>query len=162
MVLHLHHEFGATEWTAIALIILKGYNYVAYYPITINKVSIVSCVSGEQAVSEEIIFHSFLNFTAYEEQETVRCSMSKDILDLDEGGTHEDILEILSNFNCNQVARNIKGLTELPTEVTHKELIQTACYIGEAFETVFLYTKFIKDVNEMEQICNQLVPSCKK
>ena len=33
---------------------------------------------------------------------------------------------------------------------------------GEAFETLFLYTKFIKDVDEMEQIYNQLVPSCKK
>ena len=101
MVLHLRHEFGSTEWSAIALIIVKGYNYVGYYPITINKAFMVSCVSGEQAVSEEIVFRSFLNFTAYEERETGRCSMSKDILDLDEGGTHEDILEILSNFNCN-------------------------------------------------------------
>ena len=71
-------------------------------------------------------------------------------------------MEILSDFNCKREARNGKELTELLTEVAHKELIQTPCYIGKAFETVFLYTKLIKDVGEMEQIYNQLVPSCKK
>ena len=90
----------------------------------------------------------------------MKCSLAKDILDLDEGGTDEDIMEILSNFNCKRLARNGKELKELLTEVAHKELIQTPCYIREAFETVFLYTKFIKDVDEMEQIYNQLIPSC--
>ena len=110
----------------------------------------VSCVFEKQAVSEEMLFRSFLNFITYEERQTVKCSLSKDILDLDEGGTNEDILEILSNFNCKRLARNGKELKELLTEVAHKELIQTTCYIREAFETVFLYVKFIKDVYEME------------
>ena len=83
----------------------------------------VSCVFGEQAVSEEMLFRSFLNFITYEERETVKYSMSKDMPDLGEGGTHEDILEILSNFNCERVARNGKELTELLTEVAHKKLI---------------------------------------
>ena len=157
---YLRHEFGATEWAAIARIIVKGYNDVGYYPITINKAFMVSCVFGEQAVSEEMLLRSFLNFITYEERETVKCSLSKDILDLDEGGTDEDIMEILSNFNCKRLARNGKELKELLTEVAHKELIQTPCYIREAFETVFLYAKFIKDVDEMEQIYNQLIPSC--
>ena len=59
----------------------------------------------------------------YEERETVKYSMPKDMLDLDEGGTQEDILEILSNFNCKRVSRNGKELTELLTEVAHKKLI---------------------------------------
>ena len=162
MVPYLHHEFGAKEWTTIARIIVKCYNDVGYYPITINKVFIVSCVFAEEAVSEEMLFSSFLNFVTYEERETVKCSLSKDILYLDEGGTDEDILEIFSNLNCIQVARNSKEQKVLLTEVAHKELIQTLRYIPETFGIVFLYTKFIKDVNEMEQIYNQLVPSCKK
>ena len=162
MVPYLHHEFGATERAAIARIIVKGYNDVGYYPITINKAFMVSYVFGEQAVSEEMLFRSFLNFITYEERQTVKCSLSKDILDLDAGGTDEDILEILSNFNCKRLARNGKKLKELLTEVAHKELMQTPCYMREVFETVFLYTKFIKDLDEMEQIYNQLIPSCKK
>ena len=162
MVPYLRHEFGATEWVAIARIIVKGYNDVGYYPITINNAFMVSCVFGEQAVSEEMLFRSFLNFITYEKRETVKCSLLKDILDLDEGGTDEDILEILNNFNCKRLVRNGKELTELLTEVAHEELMQTPCYIREAFETVFLYTKFIKDVGEMEQIYNQVIPSCKK
>ena len=70
-----------------------------------------------------MLFHSFLHFMTYEERETVKCSLSKNILDLDEGGTDEDILEILSNFNCKRVARNDKELKELLTEEVHKELI---------------------------------------
>ena len=154
MVPYLHHEFGATEWAAIARIIVKGYNDVGYYPITINKAFMVSCVFGEQAVSGEMLFRSFLNFITYEERETVKCSLSKNILDLDEGGTDET--------TSKRLARNGKELKELLTEVAHEELIQTLCYIREALETAFLYTKFIKDVDEMEQIYNQLIPSCKK
>ena len=36
MVPYLRHEFGATEWAAIARIIVKGYNDVGYYPITMK------------------------------------------------------------------------------------------------------------------------------
>ena len=94
--------------------------------------------------------------------EKLKCSLSKDIIYLVEGGTDDDILEIFSNLNCIQVARNSKERKVLLTEVAHKELIQTLRYIPETFDIVFLYTKFIKDVNEMEQNYNQLVPSCKK
>ena len=101
MVPYLHHKFGATESTEKARTIVKGYNYndVEYNPIAINIAFMVSCVFGEQAVSEEMFFCSFLNFITYEERETVKCSLSKDIPDLYEGGIDEDILEILSNFN---------------------------------------------------------------
>ena len=99
----------------------------------------MSCVFAEEAVSEEMLFPSFLNFITYEERETVKCSLSKDILYLDEGGTDEDILEIFSNLNCIQVARNSKERKVLLTEVAPKELIQTLRYIPETFNIVFLY-----------------------
>ena len=70
IVPYLRHELRAKEWTPIARIIVKCYDGVGYYPITINKVFQVSCVFAEEAVSEEMLFPSFLNFITYEERET--------------------------------------------------------------------------------------------
>ena len=150
MIPCIRHDFGYDEWRAVARVIVKGCKELCYYPIILNKAFMISCVFGEHTVSDETLLQSFFNYIPLDERQTVKESLIKENISVD--GDDSELLDVLSNYSTRGIPCTSAPLKKLLLEIARKEIIQASSYIRESWESIFLYTKFVKKLSDFENL----------
>ena len=120
----IRHDYQKNHWLSIARIVVFGYQRAKYFPIFLSKAFVISSIFGEQAVTKECLFDSFMAYISKDEQDLLRKCLDGQI-DLSD----EDVLEMLSSYKCHRqpTHENIHVIVE---ELAHQELIQKPKYIA--------------------------------
>ena len=58
------------EWSAIGRVLLFGFKEVNYFPISLSKAFLASCLFGEESIDDEFLLSSFRFCITSEERET--------------------------------------------------------------------------------------------
>ena len=117
---NLRHDFQSSEWTAIGRVIVKGYLDLGYFPCMLSKAFMASAFFNENAVSEEMLLHSFLRYVAKDEMEVITAVLKG------ESGLedNEGLLDLLDRFGCRKLPTK-ENVRYLLLEIAHKEIIQS-------------------------------------
>ena len=67
----IRHDVSKPMWQAIARVMLKGYFQECYFPIQISPVFLSCCLFGEESVTPEMYFNSFMNYISKPEANLV-------------------------------------------------------------------------------------------
>ena len=104
----IRHDLQVAEWEAMARIIVKGYRKVGFFPIKLGKAFTTACLFGEEAVKEDLLLESFLDYLSSDERELVNLSLNGK---LDEEQENE-WLDLLERFDCKTVpkAKQVKDV----------------------------------------------------
>ena len=103
-------------WQAIARVMLKGYFQEHYFPIQISPVFFSCCLFGEESVTPEMYFNSFMNYISKPESQLGRKSPSSVSVD------DNEVLDLLTAFECKKVA-TADNFKDLIIEIAHKEIV---------------------------------------
>ena len=112
----IRHDFQRKEWEAIARILLKGFQEYQYFPLSLSKAFVASCLFGESAVSEKMLMESFMQYVSEDERKVIqKCSNGK--LEADD----ENLIELLSTFDCKRAVTESTMIMKTVTELAHQE-----------------------------------------
>ena len=128
----IRHKMLKEHWQAVARIILYGI-WMAYFPLKLSQTFMISCLFGEEHVTIKMLVVSFQNDLSSKERQ---CS--EKILKEYKEGNQEDLLEVLSAYNCFKKPSK-DSLFPILQELGHQELLQKPKYIANAFAEVFRY-----------------------
>ena len=128
----IRHTMLKEHWQAVARIILYVMQ-VGYFPLRLSQTFMISCVFGEEHVTDKMLVVSFQNYLSNEERQCI-----EKILKEYKEENEEDLLEVLSAYNCFKKP-NQDSLFSILRELGHQELIQKPKYIANAFAEVFRY-----------------------
>ena len=156
----IRHDFGFEEWRSVARIIIKGLREVDYFPIKISKAFMTSCVFGESAVAEDVLLESFYNYLPADDAVVLKTSVEKETINV--YGDDEDVLDILTSLFSKRIISTGPDLKLLLIELSHKEIIQAAAYIREAWEDVFSSDQLVHTVLEFNILYARCKPTNKK
>lgn len=122
---YVRHDFGESEWTAVAKIITAGYNLVKYFPIRLSPVFIMNCLGDEPCQSDTL--NNFLEILSESEASLVRAALndfqSADI---------EELTEFVSSYASKWMPTN-ENFEKLIQDIAHIELIQKPAYVSKCF-----------------------------
>ena len=161
----IRHDFQSDTWTAIARIIVKGYEDLGYFPVLLSKAFVISTMLGEKAVSDDILLHSFKQYLSKSEEQVVCEALGRPVEEWDsDDKDDEDLLELLDRFGCRSLPtkENIKSLI---LEVAHKEIIQKAQYVADCWHYIFRGSLAEGKLSTLEGVCSvyqSLEPTTKK
>ena len=106
---------------------------MGYFPLRLSQTFMISCLFGEEHVTDEMLVVSFQNYLSNEERQCI-AKMFKEYKEKHE----EDLVEVLSAYNCFKKPKK-DSLFSILRELGHQELIQKPKYIANAFAEVFRY-----------------------
>lgn len=89
----IRHDFHKSEWSAIGRVLVFGFKEVNYFPISLCKAFLVSCLFGEESIDGEFLLSSFRFYITSEERETFD-NIRKGACESDD----DDVLEFLGNY----------------------------------------------------------------
>lgn len=122
----IRHDFQRKQWEAIARILLKGFQEYQYFPYSLSKTFVVSCLFGESAVSENMLMESFMQYVSEDERKVIeKCSNGE--LEADD----ENLIELLSTFDCKRTLTDSTMILKTLTELAHQELIQRPQHVTD-------------------------------
>ncbi|XP_059191657.1 uncharacterized protein LOC131973627 [Centropristis striata] len=117
----LQPEYGREEWEAIGRILMKGYKDHGFFPIKLSLAFTVCLIHGENKVTEEMLFESFLRFVTPFEKDIVNAVL--------EGRPYseDDLLDMLSRMG-GHTAPDGDTVKDSIVHTAHKQLIQEPMY----------------------------------
>ena len=118
----IRHDVSREKWQAIVRILLKGYTQERYFPIKISKVFLCSCFFGEETVTRDMYFDSFMKYVSKTEAHLIERILS-DSLCLGD----EEVVDFLSAFECKRLVTK-ENFRDVIIEIAHKELVQKPRY----------------------------------
>ena len=142
----LRHDFQSSEWSAVGRILTKGYLDLGYFPFMLSQAFIVSVLFGENAVPEETLLKSFLNYIAKDEEAVVAEAL-KGNLDVNE------LIDVLDRFGCRKVPTQ-ENAKDLILEVAHKEIVQKPQYVADAWREALMMLKSKDGMATIQGLCN--------
>ena len=115
----VRHDMYKVEWSAIRMIIIKGYFDVRYFPTVLSRCFINHCLFG--SVTDEELFESFKNYVSSDERVLISCILTSSLTaDLDD---NEDLKDFLDIFKC-RTPVNKENIYTVLCEILRQELIQ--------------------------------------
>ena len=146
---NLRHDFQSSEWTAIGRVIVKGYLDLGYFPCMLSKAFMASAFFNENAVSEEMLLHSFLRYVAKDEMEVITAVL-KGESGLEDNEEQQDLLD---RFGCRKLPTK-ENVRYLLLEIAHKEIIQRAQYVADSWRNVLqVVIHRREEVSTVEGLC---------
>jgi len=122
--------FKKSEWKAIGRVLVFGFKVVSYFPISLCKAFLASCLFGEESIDDEFLLSSFRFYITSEEQETFDKIRKGDCESDD-----DDVLDFLGNYKTFTMP-TIGNINSLLSELAHQELIQKLRYIAQCWVPV--------------------------
>ena len=114
----IRHDGSKAMWQALARVLLKGYFQERYFPIQISPVFLNCCLFGEEFVTPEMYFDSFMRYIS-----TPEANLVEKVISFSVSVSNEEVLDLLMAFDCKKlaIAENFKDLI---IEIAHKEIVQ--------------------------------------
>ncbi|CAH1183064.1 unnamed protein product [Ceutorhynchus assimilis] len=149
---YIRHDFGESEWLAVANILVKGYTWEKYFPVHLAPVFMKTCIDNSAIVDEELV-DNFLNYISDSDSKMVKDSFI-DIENVDS----DEILEFVSGYDSkwNPTKDNIKQLIR---DIAHKELIQKPSFVIKCFHQIISKSSITLEV--IQNFYTDLQPSVK-
>ena len=104
MVRCIRHDFGSDDWQAVAIILVKGYNEVRYFPNKMNKAFMIASIFGEESIKPDILLNSFFQFLPCGDRSLLENAILKTSLDLT--NYDDDTLEVLSSLKSKRIVHD--------------------------------------------------------
>ena len=131
----IRHDVSQSIWQAVARA-LKGYFQEHYFPIQISPVFLNCSLFGEESVTSDMYFHSFMRYISRTEailiENVISFSVSVDT---------EKVLDFLTHFECKKITTP-ENFKDLISEIAHKELVQKARYACDCWSEILVPLKF--------------------
>ena len=124
------HDHQKTEWKAICCVLVYGFQFAGYVPISLSPVFLASCFYGEESITKEDLLTSFSYYVTADDREVLTKCLSGELHCQD-----DDLLELLSSFKCFKLPTkdNIKVLL---VELAHQEIIQKPRYVAQCWAPI--------------------------
>ena len=155
----VRHDYQKGEWEAIGRLIVYGYSFAKYFPIALSPAFVASVFFGEESLTPEFLIESFKSYVSQDESKVLEKALGNDFDPKD-----EDLLDLLSNFNCykSPAKTNIFNIVH---ELAHQELVQKPRYIVDCLAPIInrmrVYTPF-QTMEDLQKIYNEKKPTAKR
>ncbi|KAK3700877.1 hypothetical protein QZH41_003040 [Actinostola sp. cb2023] len=154
----IRHDFQREEWESVARILVKGYQQVEFFPVSLNQAFVVASVLGEKEVSRDLLLKSFLAYVSKDERELLHASLTNT---LNEEQT-EEWIDFLDRFKCKTLPKpeKVRAVVE---GIAHRELIQCPRYITDCWtRPCSTLRKYFSTAGDIDQLYERVRPSNKK
>ena len=146
----IHHDYQKSEWQSIARVLVTGFTKLGYFPITLSRAFVVSCLFPEESLSTEWLLESFHSCISKDESDSLKRSVTADCSDPSED---HDILEVLSSYKCyRMVTKN--NMPRIIEELAHQELVQRPKYVANAWSPIVKVLKRHKEFESVDSLVN--------
>lgn len=89
----IRHDYQKPEWEAIARIPMYGYAKEKYFPLSLTRAFVASCLYGEESIIHEFLLSSFCLYISEDEREALQKCFGED-----SNPNDEQVLGFLSNY----------------------------------------------------------------
>lgn len=150
---YIRHDFGESQWNAIAKVYVKGFRSERYIPLKLAPVFIRSCFGFE--IEDSKLIEDFLNFLCEAEADIIKKSLNDlHSVELD------DILDVLTSYDSKWTATE-SNIKQLIRDIAHQELVQKPAFVVRCFNAVFLTNQLnYLDVIETYTSISPTVKNC--
>lgn len=154
----IRYDFQASEWEAIARLLVKGFRQLTFFPVNLNRAFLIATIFGEREVTEQVLLDSFLAYLSRDERALVVDALN---------GTLEDEhidewLDFLDRFRCKRVPKP-EQCRDTILEIAHKEQIQACQYIIDCWHEPLCSLKTAAfNITELGNLLNRAIPTNKK
>lgn len=131
----IRHDFQKSEWTAIGRVLVFAFKEVNYFPISLSKAFLASCLFGEESIDDEFLLSSFRFYITSEERETFD-NIRKGACESDD----DDVLDFLGNYKTFTMPTK-ENINIILSELAHQELIQRPRYVAQCWVPVLAELK---------------------
>ena len=155
----VRRDYQKGEWEAIGRLIVYGYSFAKYFPIALSPAFVASVFFGEESLTPEFLIESFKSYVSQDESKVLEKALGNDFDPKD-----EDLLDLLSNFNCykSPAKTNIFNIVH---ELAHQELVQKPRYIVDCLAPIInrmrVYTPF-QTMEDLQKLYNEKKPTAKR
>ena len=138
---------------------MYGYSFAKYFPIALSPAFVASVFFGEESLTPEFLIESFKSYVSQDESKVLEKALGNDFDPKD-----EDLLDLLSNFNCykSPAKTNIFNIVH---ELAHQELVQKPRYIVDCLAPIInrmrVYTPF-QTMEDLQKLYNEKKPTAKR
>lgn len=132
---YVRHDLQKPQWESIARVLVYGYLHCKYFPLSLSKLFVMSCLFGEQAIEPEDLLQSFRDFITHEDREVLNMCLSEEFDPND-----EDALKFLSSFKCFRVPTK-ETIHKIVQGLSHQELIQKPRYTLNCWSPIVAHLK---------------------
>ncbi|XP_029993432.1 uncharacterized protein LOC115421612 [Sphaeramia orbicularis] len=131
-------DFGEAEWRAVGLIWVKGLMDHGVIPVMLAQSFIVACIHGIDAVDDNDLITSFLNYLSPIEKSVIERALQGTSEQSDE----EDLLDIFSRMGSHTLLAKEDMQLAIKT-MAHKAILQEATYVIDCFSTQMAHVKVL-------------------
>ena len=139
----VRHDITKIEWDAVARILIAAMK-VNCYLLSLSLAFLISTLSGEKELNDDILMVLLRNYISLEVDETVEAML----LESEDG--NEELLEMLSFYNCFKKPTR-ENLRAIILELAHQKIVQKPKYIANCFKEILLSSR-----------CDQILKSLEK
>lgn len=155
----IRHDFQKSEWTAIGRVLVFGFKEINYFPISLSKAFLASCLFGKESIDDEFLLSSFRFYVTSEERKTFDKIRKGDCESDD-----DDVLEFLGHYKT--FAMPTKGnINSILSQLKHQELIQRPRYVAQCWVPVLAELKQYPEFSSptgLDDFFSAKMPSAKK
>ena len=154
----VRHGYQKGEWEAIGIIVY-GYSFAKYFPIALSPAFVASVFFRQETSTPEFLIESFESYMSQDESKVLEKALGNDFDPKD-----EDLLDLLSNFNCykSPAKTNIFNIVH---ELAHQELVQKPRYMVDCLAPIMnrmrVYTPF-QTMEHLQKLYNKKNPTAKR
>ena len=65
----IQHDHQKAEWEAICRVLVYGFRFAEYVPVSLSPVFLASCMYGEETITERELLAAFKNYVAADDRE---------------------------------------------------------------------------------------------
>lgn len=155
----IRHDFQKQEWESVARVLVVGFRDEEYFPITLSRAFVASCLFGEEIIPTNWLLESFYQYISRDEHETLVKSVSGEC----DPSSDDDLLEVLSSYKCYRMVSK-ENMQQTIEELAHQELIQRPKYIANAWSPIVSTLKGcaeFEDVTSLQSLYEQKKPTAK-
>lgn len=145
----------AEEWKCIGRI--KGFQ--DYFPCRLAQAFTVALLFGEQSVTPDLLFESFLLYLSKEDRDLVNKALQEDLDDEEK----DELTDLLDRMGVQSVPTKLKLKATL-LSVAHKLIIQQPKYALDKLSEVVgpAFRKVVCSLDNIQQIYEKVKPTTRK
>ncbi|XP_066497604.1 uncharacterized protein [Hoplias malabaricus] len=150
---YLRHELQATEWQAIARVLLKGWVAEKYFPIHLPLPFLEEAIYGTVYSS---VTEAFMLYVSKHDRVVLQHAMS-DFQSVDQ----DSLLDVLDSYECHRMPTE-ENIAHLLSQLGHKALIQTPMFVIECWKPILKDLAKTVSPHRLVDIIKERVPSPQK
>ena len=143
----IRHDHQKDELQSIARVLVIGFARLGYFPVTLSRAFVASCLFPEETLPMEWLLGSFHRYISKDDSETLKRSLTA------EPSTDDKVLDVLSSYKCHRVVAK-DNMPKIIDELAHQELIQRPKYIANAWSSILEKLKRFKEFENVESLVN--------